>query len=70
MRRFVVSWAGCVHSRVPRFIPKPSFFVEPEEYTAKPRVFCREAVDAMYFIWIVDLLEILENLIDMRFCLL
>jgi len=54
-------------ARVPRFIPKPWHFAKPEEYTVKPRVFRREAVDAMYFIWIVGLLEILENLIDMGF---
>jgi len=52
-------------ARVPRFIPKPSLFAEPDEYAVKPRLFRREAVDAMYFVWIVGLLELLGSLVKL-----
>jgi len=54
-------------ARVPRFIPKPSLFAEPDEYTVKPSVFRREAVDAMYFIWIVGLLELIGCLSELNY---
>jgi protein-S-isoprenylcysteine O-methyltransferase Ste14 len=48
--------------RVPRFFPKISLFSEPAEYIVNPKIFRREAFDAVYFIWIVGLFKLLEEL--------
>lgn len=47
---------------VPRFIPRLSLFAEPREYVVTPRVFRREVFDAVWFVWLAGLLELLEVL--------
>lgn len=49
-------------ARVPRFWPKLSLFREPEAYTVTPRVFRREVFDAVWFVWVAGVLELLEVL--------
>jgi protein-S-isoprenylcysteine O-methyltransferase Ste14 len=51
--------------RTPRFFPRWSLLVEPEEYVTRPAKFRRHALSAMWFIWIVIFLEVLENLREM-----
>ena len=35
---------------------------EPEEYTVKPIIFKRHLFDAVWFIWLVGILEVIEAL--------
>ncbi|MDR1915698.1 MAG: isoprenylcysteine carboxylmethyltransferase family protein [Synergistaceae bacterium] len=51
-------------ANVPRFIPDISKFREPAEYVVNTKVYRRELVDAMYFLWIVGFFEFLEVLIE------
>jgi protein-S-isoprenylcysteine O-methyltransferase Ste14 len=51
--------------RTPRFFPRWSLLVEPAEYVTRPAIFRRHALSAMWFIWIVIFLEVLENLREM-----
>lgn len=46
----------------PAFIPRFSNFKEPEQYLANPRIFRKNLFDALWFIWIVGLLELVEGL--------
>ena len=48
--------------RVPAVIPRLSSFYEPEEYTVNPRIYRRHMFSALWFIWIVGILELLEGL--------
>jgi hypothetical protein len=51
---------------VPRFIPNFSKFHEPIEYTVNTKAYRREAFDAICFIWIAALFELVNSLIEMR----
>ena len=46
----------------PRFWPSLGRLREPEEYLVKPKVFRREVFDAMLFVWVVGVLELVEAL--------
>jgi len=48
--------------RIPSFIPSFSHFVEPEEYIVRPKIFRKNIFDALGFIWIVGILELIEGL--------
>lgn len=48
----------------PAFFPRWSLLREPEEWTAHPRVFRRCAFDALWFIWLVGVVEFAEGLRD------
>jgi len=52
--------------RVPRFFPKLSYLKEPEEYIVKPVIFKRHMFDALWFIWILGILELIEGLHDLN----
>jgi hypothetical protein len=52
--------------RVPRFFPKPSLFHEPKDYVVDTKRFRREVVGALYFVWIVGILEFVEILIELH----
>ena len=45
----------------PAFFPKPSLLSEPTEYVVKPHVFRRRIIGALYFIWLVGILELIEE---------
>jgi protein-S-isoprenylcysteine O-methyltransferase Ste14 len=45
----------------PAFFPKPSLMREPAEYVVKPHVFRRRMLGALYFVWLVGLLELIEE---------
>ena len=49
---------------VPRFIPKWRLFCEPPEYQVNTKIFRREMVDSLYFVWIVGLLKAAEVLVE------
>lgn len=48
--------------RVPAFFPKFSLFTEPESYVMKPRTYRRHMLSALWFVWIVGLIELAEGL--------
>ena len=48
--------------RVPAFFPNPSLFTEPETYTVKPSAYRRHIFSALWFVWIVGLIELVEGL--------
>ncbi|MBN1843543.1 MAG: isoprenylcysteine carboxylmethyltransferase family protein [Deltaproteobacteria bacterium] len=47
---------------VPKFFPSLSKLKEPEKYIVKPVIFKKHMFEALWFIWIVGLLEIIEEL--------
>jgi protein-S-isoprenylcysteine O-methyltransferase Ste14 len=48
------------HRNTPAFFPKLSLLQEPETYTVNPRIFKRNIFRALWFIWLVGILEIIE----------
>jgi protein-S-isoprenylcysteine O-methyltransferase Ste14 len=48
--------------RVPSFFPKFSLFEEPDTYVVNPKVFRRNMSSALWFVWLVAILEIIEAL--------
>ena len=48
--------------RTPAFFPNFSRLSEPETYAVKPRVYRRHMFSALWFVWIVGLLELAEGL--------
>ena len=48
--------------RVPAFFPSVSTFFEPENYNVKPVVFRRHIFSALWFVWIVGILELIEGM--------
>jgi len=48
--------------RVPAFFPKISTFVEPENYRVKPAVYRKHIFSALWFIWIIGILEVIEGM--------
>lgn len=48
--------------RVPRFMPKPSLFSEPETYPVKAKQLRRALLDASYFIWVFAAVQLLVKL--------
>ena len=46
----------------PRFFPKFSRFHEPASYSVNTRLFRRSMLDAMWFIWLVGIIELVEAL--------
>jgi len=51
--------------RVPRFFPRFSKLVEPREYVVNPTIFRKHVLSALWFVWLVGILEIIEALHDM-----
>lgn len=49
-------------SKTPRFFPSLSGLYEPEEYTVRPRLFKRRIFDALWFVWMAGILELVEAL--------
>lgn len=46
--------------RVPRFWPKWSLLTEPQEYSVNPKTFRKHIFSALWFVWMVGILEMLE----------
>ena len=51
--------------RVPAFLPDFTLFSEPETYVVKPVVYRRHMFSALWFVWIVGLIELAEGLKEM-----
>lgn len=47
---------------VPVFFPKISILKEPDDYSAKPIVFRKHIFSALWFIWLMGILELIEGL--------
>jgi hypothetical protein len=45
--------------KTPSFIPKPSLFHEPEEYTVNPKIFRKNIIRAIWFIWLLGIIRII-----------
>ena len=48
--------------RVPRFFPRLSLLKEPDSYTVKPVVYRNHIFSALWFVWLVGVLEVVEGL--------
>ena len=46
--------------RTPRFFPKFAAFQEPETYAVNPKVFRRAALDAIWFVWFLGILKLID----------
>lgn len=51
---------------VPQFWPKWSLLKEPEEYIVSPIVFRKHIFSALWFIWIIGFLELIEELREIK----
>jgi len=49
-------------AKTPRFWPSSANLYEPQEYTVKPRIFRKQILDSLWFVWIVGILELVEAL--------
>ena len=47
---------------VPLFFPNISKLKEPEKYVVKPKIFRRHVFDALWFVWLIGIMEIIESL--------
>lgn len=47
-------------ARTPRFFPALKAFHEPESYLVSPGLFRRSMTDALWFVWLVGLIELVE----------
>jgi protein-S-isoprenylcysteine O-methyltransferase Ste14 len=46
--------------KTPCFFPKVSLLNEPKSYTVNPRIFRRTILGALWFVWLVGILELFE----------
>lgn len=53
-------------AKVPSFFPNPKNFIEPENYVIKPILFRKNIFDALWFIWLIGILEMIESLHEMN----
>jgi protein-S-isoprenylcysteine O-methyltransferase Ste14 len=51
---------------VPQFWPKWSLLTEPEEYSVNPKTFRKHIFSALWFVWIVGILEMFEAFREMN----
>jgi protein-S-isoprenylcysteine O-methyltransferase Ste14 len=51
---------------VPRFFPNTANFAEPEDYVIKPVLFRKNIFDALWFIWLIGILELIETLHELN----
>ena len=49
----------------PAFFPRLSLLREPETSTVNPRIFRKHAFDALWFMWIIGIIEIIEAFHDL-----
>lgn len=62
LRRFHKDAFDVYVKKVPRFFPKVSILQEPEEYLVKPKIFKQHIFSALWFVWILGILEVIEEL--------
>lgn len=54
-------------AQTPAFWPRFSNFSEPENYVVRPIVYRQHIFDALWFVWIVGILEVIEGLKDIGY---
>lgn len=47
-------------NKTPFFVPKVSLLNEPESYTVAPRIFRKNIFGALWFVWLMGILELFE----------
>jgi hypothetical protein len=52
---------------VPAFFPRFSNFYEPDNYNVKPSVYRRHIFSALWFIWLVGIIEVIEGMKELGF---
>ncbi len=53
-------------SKVPCFFPKISGLIEPQEYIVKPIIFKKHLFSALWFIWLIGIAELIEDLHELE----
>jgi len=53
-------------ARVPCFFPNPALLREPPQYMVEPRLFRRHIFDALWFIWLAGVLQIVTRLHELK----
>ena len=51
-------------AKVPSFFPKLSLYSDPDEYTVKPSTFKNHLMSAIWFIWSIGIIYLLQTLRD------
>lgn len=51
---------------VPQFWPKWSLLTEPQEYSVNPKTFKKHIFSALWFIWLIGILEMLETFHEIK----
>lgn len=51
---------------VPRFFPKLSGLMEPDTYVVRPKVIKRHMLDALWFVWLLGFMEVIEVLHELH----
>jgi hypothetical protein len=51
---------------VPRFIPKLSKLQEPKEYVVKPVIYRKHMFDALWFVLLLGIMEMIESLHELN----
>jgi protein-S-isoprenylcysteine O-methyltransferase Ste14 len=51
---------------VPQFWPKWSLLTEPEEYNVNPKTFKKHIFSALWFIWLIGILEMFETFHEIK----
>jgi len=49
-------------ARTPRFFPNPRLYMEPETWVVSPGHFRRTMIDAVWFVWLIGVIELVEAL--------
>ena len=52
--------------KTPKFFPSFSLLNEPEKYTVMPKIYKKSLFDALWFIWLIGIIEIIEALHEWR----
>ncbi|MFZ1983976.1 MAG: isoprenylcysteine carboxylmethyltransferase family protein [Desulfatitalea sp.] len=47
---------------IPAFFPRRAKFQEPDEYTVRPMIFRKNLFDAIWFVWLIGILELISTL--------
>lgn len=53
-------------STTPAFFPKPSLLREPIEYVVKTHVLRRRMLGALYFLWFIGVIQLIEEVHDLK----
>jgi protein-S-isoprenylcysteine O-methyltransferase Ste14 len=60
LKRHGTAFASYLKS-TPAFFPRYSLLKEPQQYLVEPKIFRKHIFDALWFVWLVGILELLES---------